>query len=60
MRLFSILKLVIPLPIPLPSFPVVSIVGIVCESYNVLCATSGFNPHFANVYLEAIDFVSIR
>jgi len=42
------------------SLAVVSIVGIACESYNVLCAISGFNLHFANVYLEVIDPVSIR
>ncbi|KAL0948355.1 hypothetical protein HGRIS_010939 [Hohenbuehelia grisea] len=39
--------------------PVASIVGIICEKYDVLCESEGFNFHFANVYLEAIDFISI-
>jgi hypothetical protein len=39
--------------------PLVSIAGIVCESLGVLCEAAGFNAHFANVYLEAVDFVSI-
>lgn len=39
---------------------VVSIIGIVCQKYNVLCETAGFNPHFASVYLQSVDFVSIR
>jgi len=39
--------------------PLASIVGIICEKLNVLCESAGFNVHFANVYLEAVDFVSI-
>jgi hypothetical protein len=42
--------------------PMVSITGIVCQVYGVLCESAGFNIdaiHFANIYLEAIDFVSI-
>ncbi|KJA14415.1 hypothetical protein HYPSUDRAFT_49204 [Hypholoma sublateritium FD-334 SS-4] len=39
--------------------PAVSIVGIICQALNILCESQGFNVHFANVYLEAIDFVSI-
>lgn len=39
--------------------PLVSIIGIVCQKYNVLCETAGFNPHFASVYLQSVDFVSI-
>lgn len=39
---------------------VVSIVGIICEALGVLCESQGFDAHYANVYLEAIDFVSIR
>jgi hypothetical protein len=27
---------------------------------GILCESSGYNVHFANVYLEAINFVSIR
>ncbi|KAF5376799.1 hypothetical protein D9757_009505 [Collybiopsis confluens] len=39
--------------------PAISITGIICERLNVLCESQGFDVHFANVYLEAIDFVSI-
>ncbi|KIK56471.1 hypothetical protein GYMLUDRAFT_47008 [Collybiopsis luxurians FD-317 M1] len=39
--------------------PAISIAGIICEKLNVLCESQGFDVHFANVYLEAIDFVSI-
>ncbi|CAK5282116.1 unnamed protein product [Mycena citricolor] len=39
--------------------PVISIVGMICEHYNVLCDTQSFNPRFASVYLSAVDFVSI-
>ncbi|KAF8200775.1 DUF300-domain-containing protein [Pholiota molesta] len=39
--------------------PLISIIGIICEALNILCESQGFNSHFANVYLEAIDFVTI-
>ncbi|KAF7315620.1 hypothetical protein MIND_00077400 [Mycena indigotica] len=39
--------------------PIVSIAGIICQAYNVLCESQGFNIHFASVYLEAVDFASI-
>jgi len=42
--------------------PAVSITGIVCQAYGVLCSSVGFHLdaiHFANIYLQAIDFVSI-
>ncbi|KAJ7596533.1 DUF300-domain-containing protein [Mycena floridula] len=39
--------------------PAVSIAGIVCEKLGVLCESAGYDVHFASVYLEAIDFVSI-
>ncbi|GLB36716.1 putative DUF300-domain-containing protein [Lyophyllum shimeji] len=39
--------------------PLVSIAGIICEKYEVLCEAAGFNIHFANAYLECIDFISI-
>ncbi|KAJ7188182.1 organic solute transporter Ostalpha-domain-containing protein [Mycena filopes] len=39
--------------------PAVSIAGIVCQAFNILCESAGFSVHFANVYLEAVDFVSI-
>ncbi|KAF9471458.1 DUF300-domain-containing protein [Pholiota conissans] len=39
--------------------PLISIIGIICQALNILCESKGFDVHFANVYLEAIDFVSI-
>ncbi|TRM60659.1 organic solute transporter Ostalpha-domain-containing protein [Schizophyllum amplum] len=39
--------------------PLVSIAGIVCEKYKVLCESEGFDFKYANVYLEIVDFVSI-
>ncbi|KAF7361848.1 hypothetical protein MVEN_00529300 [Mycena venus] len=39
--------------------PAVSIAGIITQALNVLCESEGFSIHYANVYLEAIDFVSI-
>ena len=38
----------------------VSIAGIICQHYNVLCASGPFSVHFAEVYLESADFISIR
>ena len=40
--------------------PLVSIAGIVCEKYKVLCESEGFDFRYANVYLEIVDFISIR
>jgi hypothetical protein len=39
---------------------VVSIAGIICESFDVLCNSSQFNFRFAKIYLEIVDFFSIR
>ncbi len=39
--------------------PLVSIVGVVCEKFKVLCESEGFDYHYANVYLEVVDFISI-
>ncbi|KAI9508983.1 DUF300-domain-containing protein [Russula earlei] len=39
--------------------PIISIAGIICEHYNVLCPSGPYSVHFAEVYLESIDFVSI-
>ncbi|KAJ7279454.1 DUF300-domain-containing protein [Mycena rebaudengoi] len=39
--------------------PAVSVVGIICEKFDVLCETESFNPHFASVYLSCIEFISI-
>ncbi|EIW65413.1 hypothetical protein TREMEDRAFT_36313, partial [Tremella mesenterica DSM 1558] len=38
--------------------PAISIIGIVCEYYNVLCPQK-YSIHFAEVYLDSVDFVSI-
>ncbi|WVR05565.1 hypothetical protein IAU60_002584 [Kwoniella sp. DSM 27419] len=38
--------------------PLISIIGIVCEYYDLLCP-SEYSIHYASVYLEAVDFVSI-
>lgn len=39
--------------------PLITIIGIICQSQNVLCTSKGFNPHYASVYLASIDFASI-
>jgi len=42
--------------------PIVSITGIVCQAYGVLCESVGFSLnaiYFANIYLQTIDFISI-
>jgi hypothetical protein len=38
---------------------VISIVAIVCEVYKVLGYSCSYSYKFAEVYLEAVDFVSI-
>ena len=38
----------------------VSIAGMICQAYDVLCASGPYSVHFAEVYLESVDFVSIR
>jgi hypothetical protein len=38
----------------------ISIAGIICQAFNVLCSSESWNVHYAQVYLEAVDFVSIR
>ncbi|GAA95943.1 uncharacterized protein L969DRAFT_92027 [Mixia osmundae IAM 14324] len=38
--------------------PILTIVGIICEAYNILCIGT-YSVHFAAVYIDAIDFVSI-
>ncbi|TFY60687.1 hypothetical protein EVG20_g7331 [Dentipellis fragilis] len=40
--------------------PAVSIAGIICEKYKVLCESGSYNVHFAAVYLDFVDFFSIR
>ncbi|PPQ85983.1 hypothetical protein CVT25_001682 [Psilocybe cyanescens] len=39
--------------------PAASIAGIICEKYDVLCEADGYSIHYAAVYIEAINFVSI-
>ena len=38
----------------------VSIAGIICEKLEVLCPADSYSADHAAVYLDAIDFVSIR
>ena len=44
----------------LSSHKAASIAGIICEALNVLCNSGPYSVHFADVYLEVIDFISIR
>ena len=37
----------------------ISIIGIICEKLEVLCPADGYSVHHAEVYLDAVDFVSI-
>ncbi|KAN0132238.1 Organic solute transporter Ostalpha domain containing protein [Lactarius tabidus] len=39
--------------------PFVTIAGIICQAYDVLCASGPYSIHYANLYLESVDFVSI-
>ena len=40
--------------------PSVSVAGIICEHYGVLCESGSFSDYrYANVYLQCIDFISI-
>ncbi|KDQ26226.1 hypothetical protein PLEOSDRAFT_1067086 [Pleurotus ostreatus PC15] len=39
--------------------PACSVAGIICEKMGVLCEAEGFDPRYARVYIEAINFVSI-
>jgi hypothetical protein len=39
--------------------PLGTIAGIICERFNVLCESAGYNVHFANVWIETIEFISI-
>ncbi|ODN83994.1 hypothetical protein L202_00029 [Cryptococcus amylolentus CBS 6039] len=38
--------------------PLISIIGIICQYYGVLCPEE-YSVHYAEVYLDAVDFVSI-
>jgi hypothetical protein len=37
-----------------------SIAGIICQAYNVLCSSESWSLHYAQVYLDVVDFISIR
>ncbi|KAI0059151.1 DUF300-domain-containing protein [Artomyces pyxidatus] len=39
--------------------PAISIAGIITQAYGVLCESGSYTIHFAKVYLDSIDFVSI-
>ncbi|GAA6037905.1 hypothetical protein JCM8097_009483 [Rhodosporidiobolus ruineniae] len=38
--------------------PLISIIEIICEAYDVLCPTT-YSIYYAEVYLDSVDFVSI-
>ncbi|TYJ53631.1 hypothetical protein B9479_005718 [Cryptococcus floricola] len=38
--------------------PLISVIGIICQYYGVLCPEE-YSIHYAEVYLDAVDFVSI-
>ncbi|CAK5277873.1 unnamed protein product [Mycena citricolor] len=39
--------------------PLVSVAGIICQAFGVLCESQSYNLRFASVYLSAVDFISI-
>lgn len=39
--------------------PLVTVIGCICQAYNVYCESEGFDWHYANAYLEVVDFISI-
>jgi len=39
--------------------PAASIAGIICQYYGVLCPSLAWSPYYAQVYISAVDFVSI-
>ena len=40
--------------------PAASIAGIICEAFDVLCENDGYSWRYASVWIEGINFVSIR
>lgn len=40
--------------------PAGSIAGIICEALDVLCESAGYSWRYASVWIEGINFVSIR
>ncbi|KIL66240.1 hypothetical protein M378DRAFT_75551 [Amanita muscaria Koide BX008] len=39
--------------------PTITLIAIICEVAGVLCESQGYSAHFASVYLDTIDFISI-
>ncbi|KAF8345870.1 organic solute transporter Ostalpha-domain-containing protein [Amanita rubescens] len=39
--------------------PAITLIAIICQASGVLCESQSYNFHFASVYLDAIDFVSV-
>lgn len=39
--------------------PLVSIAGIVTDTFGLYCENGGFDPHFAYVYLEVVGIISV-
>jgi hypothetical protein len=39
--------------------PAITIAGIICQHYNVLCVSGPYSVHYAEVYLDSVDFVCI-
>jgi hypothetical protein len=48
----------VPRPDLRSSYVAITIAGIICQHYNVLCVSGPFGVHYAEVYLDSIDFVS--
>lgn len=44
----------------LTSCAAASIAGIICEKYEVLCHSDGYTWRHASLYIEAVNFISIR
>lgn len=38
----------------------ISVLGIIAQATGYLCDSQSFNRHYASVYLNSIDFVSVR
>lgn len=39
---------------------VASIAGIICEKLDILCEADGYSLKYAAIYIEGLDFISIR
>lgn len=38
--------------------PLSSIIGMICEAYNVYCKSEGMDVHYANAYIKVIGIIS--